>query len=159
MITSPYYEQISNKGFELSVQYTAVYTIYVNKNLDNIIRILIFNSRQNLSIITHLKARLYIEKAGSPVTSWATWRNGGNFEASSFWLNVVNVSIKMRPLHLSWHGALKEKENSCNYCNCNKEKVQLLYEILSELPHISFFFFEVHCQSPLFFIATFKILK
>ena len=53
-----------------------------------------------------LMDRLYIENAGSPVTFFLTWRKGGSVLAISSSLRVVQVSSRMRPWHLTWHGAL-----------------------------------------------------
>merc|ERR1739844_3048 len=50
--------------------------------------------------------RLYIEKAGSPVTFFLTWRKGGRVLAISSSFRVVQVSRRMRPWHRMWHGAL-----------------------------------------------------
>ena len=46
-----------------------------------------------------------MEKAGSPVTFFFTFRKGGRESTNSSSLEVVKVCSKMRFLHLEWQGA------------------------------------------------------
>ena len=57
---------------------------------------------------TYLSAKLYMENAGSPVTSLYAFRKDGSlFITSAEESSVVKVSNKMSPWHRGWQGSLK----------------------------------------------------
>ena len=58
-------------------------------------------------LYTYLSAKLYIEKAGSPVTSLYAFKKGGSlFITSAADNSVVKVSNNKSPRHRGWQGSL-----------------------------------------------------
>ena len=73
--------------------------------------------QKSFTIHSDLRARLNMEKAGSPVTSCVTSIKSGSLHFSSSMGSVEKVSSIMRPWHRSWQGSL---ENLIHVWHCTR---------------------------------------
>ncbi len=88
------YNTFTFLGFEYRILFIFLRT---ERNVESFQFILIKNLLSVRKKRTYLRAKLYMEKAGSPVTSLMICRKGGKLELISLEGSVVKVSSKIKP--------------------------------------------------------------